>query len=149
MRISGRSWPVVCIDIPVTYDIGFPGWPEPNLDSVPGLGRQFKKRGLAPAPFFIFSVVGQGYRPKTFRYEKKAAAEKDERPVGGPAARAWGWRVDVIRNWFGVPLAPLRSRAAVQKKDRSKQHGSVSLAPEADPTSNYNCDIASRCLMRR
>jgi hypothetical protein len=59
MCISGHSWPVVCIYIELTYDIGFPGWPEPNLDSVPGLGRQFKKGGLAPAPFFIFTVVWQ------------------------------------------------------------------------------------------
>jgi hypothetical protein len=36
-----------------TYKIGFPGWPEPNLDSVAGFGASITKRGLAPAPFFI------------------------------------------------------------------------------------------------
>jgi len=35
------------------HKIGFPGWPEPILDSVTGLGRQLRRRGLAPAPFFI------------------------------------------------------------------------------------------------
>ena len=36
-----------------TYKIGFPGWPEPILDSVTGFGASITKRGLAPAPFFI------------------------------------------------------------------------------------------------
>jgi hypothetical protein len=36
-----------------TYKIGFPGWPEPILDSVTGFGVSITKRGLAPAPFFI------------------------------------------------------------------------------------------------
>src|SRR6266478_645441 len=34
--------------------IGFPGWPDPNLDWVSGFGGSvLTKRGLAPAPFFI------------------------------------------------------------------------------------------------
>jgi hypothetical protein len=37
-----------------TYKIGFPGWPELILDSVTGFGASITKRGLAPAPFFIF-----------------------------------------------------------------------------------------------
>ena len=37
--------------------------------------------------------------------------KKNERPVGGPAARAWGWRI-VIRSQFGFPAALLRSHAA-------------------------------------
>ena len=37
----------------VTQKIGFPGWPEPILDSVTGFGASITKRGLAPAPFFI------------------------------------------------------------------------------------------------
>jgi hypothetical protein len=36
--------------------IGFPGWPDPNLDSVSGFGASIQKRGLAPAPFFIFGL---------------------------------------------------------------------------------------------
>jgi hypothetical protein len=37
--------------------IGFPGWPKPNLDWVSVLGGQFKrKRGLAPAPFFVLGL---------------------------------------------------------------------------------------------
>src|SRR6266404_5210829 len=39
-----------------TYKIGFPGWPEPILDSVTGFGASIKKRGLAPAPFSIFKA---------------------------------------------------------------------------------------------
>jgi hypothetical protein len=45
-----------------TYDIGFPGWPDPNLDSVPVFGGSVRLRGLAPAPFFISGgslVVGR------------------------------------------------------------------------------------------
>jgi hypothetical protein len=38
----------------VAYKIGFPGWPEPNLDWDSGLGGSvLRKRGLAPAPFFV------------------------------------------------------------------------------------------------
>jgi hypothetical protein len=40
----------------LTYKIGFPGWPEPNLDSVTGFGASITRRGLAPAPFFISSL---------------------------------------------------------------------------------------------
>ena len=35
----------------VTNEIGFPGWPEPILDSVTGLGRQLRKGGLHQPPF--------------------------------------------------------------------------------------------------
>src|SRR5260370_11952367 len=42
-----------------TYKIGFPGWPEPNLDSVTGFGASITRRGLAPAPFFISSLRQQ------------------------------------------------------------------------------------------
>ena len=34
-----------------TKKIGFPGWPEPILDSVTGLGRQLRKGGLHQPPF--------------------------------------------------------------------------------------------------
>ena len=40
-----------------TYKIGFPGWPEPILDSVTGFGASITKRGLAPAPFFISQLI--------------------------------------------------------------------------------------------
>ena len=40
-----------------TYKIGFPGWPEPILDSVTGFGASITKRGLAPAPFFISTAL--------------------------------------------------------------------------------------------
>src|ERR1700676_87635 len=36
------------------YKIGFPGWPDPNLDWDFGFGGSvIRKRGLAPAPFFV------------------------------------------------------------------------------------------------
>jgi hypothetical protein len=58
----------------VTYKIGFPGWPEPNLDSVTGFGASIAKRGLAPAPFFI---SGLGQRAVRF-------AQPMKRPFGSP-----------------------------------------------------------------
>jgi hypothetical protein len=33
--------------------IGFPGWPDPNLDSVSGFGASIQKGGLHQPPFFI------------------------------------------------------------------------------------------------
>jgi len=43
----------------VTYKIGFPGWPEPILDSVTGLGRQLQ-RGGSHQPPFSFLGLGNG-----------------------------------------------------------------------------------------
>ena len=117
----------------LTYKIGFPGWPESNLDSVTGFGASITRRGLAPAPFFISSVRQRTVRSATVRTNRgwpvlvasgprpplrpgiicvqrnrspastsgSACAwewccwplKKNERPVGAPAARAWGWRV--------------------------------------------------------
>ncbi len=49
-------WHTVC-SLPLATllkKIGFPGWPDPNLDWVSGFGGSvLTKRGLAPAPFFI------------------------------------------------------------------------------------------------
>src|SRR3984893_10369145 len=39
------------------YKIGFPGWPDPNLDWDFGFGGSvIRKRGLAPAPFFVLGL---------------------------------------------------------------------------------------------
>jgi hypothetical protein len=38
-----------------TYKIGFPGWPEPILDSVTGFGASIKKEGACTGPLFHFS----------------------------------------------------------------------------------------------
>jgi hypothetical protein len=39
------------------YKIGFPGWPNPNLDWDFGFGGSvIRKRGLAPAPFFVLGL---------------------------------------------------------------------------------------------
>src|SRR5690348_18450002 len=43
----------------VTEKIGFPGWPEPILDSVTGLGRQLRKGGLHQPPFSFSGVSSQ------------------------------------------------------------------------------------------
>jgi hypothetical protein len=39
---------------PANKNIGFPGWPEHNLDCVLVFGGSVDRRGLAPAPFFVF-----------------------------------------------------------------------------------------------
>src|SRR5439155_23695536 len=38
----------------VTYKIGFPGWPEPILDSVTGFGASIEKEGACTSPLFHF-----------------------------------------------------------------------------------------------
>jgi hypothetical protein len=57
--IAGIPFALFC----TTYKIGFPGWPEPNLDSVTGFGASIEKRGLAPAPFSI-SQADSGHTSK-------------------------------------------------------------------------------------
>jgi hypothetical protein len=37
-----------------TYKIGFPGWPEPILDSVTGFGASIAKKGACTSPLFHF-----------------------------------------------------------------------------------------------
>src|SRR3984893_14922937 len=55
----------------------------------------------------------------------KYCAQKSERPVGGPAARAWGWRETKSEVSSVLPVVMLRSRAAV------RHTGAVSTTPEA------------------
>jgi len=52
-----RCWHTVCslVHNVVSKKIGFPGWPEPNLDWVLVLGGQFKERGGLHQPPFSFS----------------------------------------------------------------------------------------------
>jgi hypothetical protein len=38
----------------LTYKIGFPGWPEPILDSVTGFGASIAKKGACTSPLFHF-----------------------------------------------------------------------------------------------
>jgi hypothetical protein len=51
--IAAPCWHAVCTNAGQQNKIGFPGWPEPNLDWSSGFGGSVQKRGLAPAPFFI------------------------------------------------------------------------------------------------
>jgi hypothetical protein len=87
-----------------TYKIGFPGWPEPNLDSVTGFGASIEKKGACTSPLFYFPrpfrakpqvVVSQKCPRVALVRETRAffVTQKSERPLGGTAARAWGWRV--------------------------------------------------------
>ncbi len=54
----------------LTHKIGFPGWPEPILDSVTGFGASIAKRGLAPAPFFISRLRQRTSRPSISCYHR-------------------------------------------------------------------------------
>ena len=52
----------------VAYKIGFPGWPEPNLDWVFGFGGSvLRRRGLAPAPFFVLGDFCPGWLVRSSR----------------------------------------------------------------------------------
>src|SRR5260370_5623269 len=75
----------------VTYKIGFPGWPEPNLDSVTGFGASITKRGLAPAPFFISSVRQRTVRLATVRTNRgwPVLAASGPRPPSAQASSAF------------------------------------------------------------
>src|SRR5258708_15919323 len=48
-----RSWHTTCILVQQLKNIGFPGWPEHNLDCVLVLGGQLTK-GACTGPLFIF-----------------------------------------------------------------------------------------------
>jgi hypothetical protein len=61
-----ECWHPVCSTYANNTKIGFPGWPKPNLDWVFGFGGQFRKRGLAPAPFFIFRWLAEAFPASEF-----------------------------------------------------------------------------------
>src|ERR1700730_2607563 len=111
-----RSWHNTCSSLGNFKKIGFPGWPDRTSTRFPVLGRQFKK-GACTSPLFLFSLRNRSSfslfacPPTNFMYNKrrlwtvvsfdlapshgpqaKNGSQKGERPVGGPAARAWGWR---------------------------------------------------------
>src|SRR5215467_13889173 len=112
--VNGSGWQLTCSFI-FHYKIGFPGWPEPILDSVTGLGRQLNEEGGLHRPPFSFPKLSTSpagsYRPDlktdirrthrpannlslapslTVDCRPSTVSQKNERPVGGPAARAWG-----------------------------------------------------------
>ena len=75
----------------LTYKIGFPGWPESNLDSVTGFGASITRRGLAPAPFFISSVPQRTVRSATVRTNRgwPVLAASGPRPPSAQASSAF------------------------------------------------------------
>jgi hypothetical protein len=147
-----------------TYKIGFPGWPEPILDSVTGFGASITKEGACTGPLFHFRrrlchrprnaswavlielvdiwsfpriVLGLFARAlphraiaKPFRNRvcaepcdvRSLESQKNKRPVGGPAARAWGMEGTVIRSPFGSSgrSAALASSRTTHRSKRSQ-----------------------------
>jgi hypothetical protein len=99
-----------------THKIGFPGWPEPNLDSVTGFGASIEIKGACTSPLFHFRSRFVRPRPATFesvvgpRLPRVAPVsmagaffvpKKSERPLGGAAARAWGMEGTVTLSQLG------------------------------------------------
>jgi hypothetical protein len=142
-----------------TYKIGFPGWPELILDSVTGFGASITKRGLAPAPFFIFQPESLFPSNSTFaqrvhvRFKacvvsagslvgerltvrKKMSGRWGERPLGR------GMEGTVIRSQF---RRSGRSAALASSKTthRSKQVTTVVILQKAQTTSDYSRSVPS------
>src|SRR5882724_9139715 len=139
----------------VTYKIGFPGWPEPILDSVTGFGASIKNKGACTSPLFYFQasfsfpiviprestmsshpgqILASRFLPESIAYQK------NERPLGGAAARAWGWRVLQSEVSPDVPVVPLRSRAAGRHTGANRsQPLSYSRKPSQLPTTCSVC----------
>jgi hypothetical protein len=51
------GWHNTCSSLGNFKKIGFPGWPDPNLDSVSGFGASIQKGGLHQPPFFISGAL--------------------------------------------------------------------------------------------
>jgi len=63
-----HRWHMVCSFSGQHKKIGFPGWPEPNLDSVSGFGVSIRNKGACTSPLFHFAAgfsdpVGAGLQP--------------------------------------------------------------------------------------
>src|SRR3979490_541779 len=82
---------------------------------LPVLGRQLRKGGLHqppflfPKPVFPSQPVAPRESTKSSRpllpdpFQDPGVHQKNERPLGGAAARAWGWRVLQSEVSSGVP----------------------------------------------
>jgi hypothetical protein len=114
-----RRWHTVCSLLGNLKRLASRGGRNRTSTRCPVLGRQLGIRGLAPAPFFnlcgvfprvchrsgfvvVLLDVGEGLGPPFFLSPTSQqwrivtgliAPKKSERPLGGAAARAWGWRV--------------------------------------------------------
>ena len=60
LRIDENSWHPVCTHSH-NEKIGFPGWPEPILDSVTGFGASIEKEGACTSPLFHFQFNHSAY----------------------------------------------------------------------------------------
>ena len=181
MEALALAWHTTCSSLCNIKEIGFPGWPDPNLDSVSGFWGVNYKKGACTSPLFhLVPHSANRISPPAAgvsvpRLNNQAAADqtltwpdntfnfialgssnllcshgfcgfvkpkKDERPVGGPAARAWGWRETQSEVSSVLPAVLLRSRAAV------RQTGAVSTTPQAATNSRSQLRLCSRHLCR-
>jgi hypothetical protein len=127
---------------PANKKIGFPGWPEPILDSVTGFGASIAKRGLAPAPFFIskphFYGSSDGVdanesfsRDRRFVLQvKKVSGRWGDRPLGR------GMEGTVIRSQFGLS-GRSAALASSRTTHRSRQVTTVAILQKDRTTSDY------------
>jgi hypothetical protein len=143
-----------------TYKIGFPGWPEPILDSVTGFGASITKRGLAPAPFFISRPIYPSFSLKPaptsillcansgfvgngcLRCAKKMSGRWGERPLG----RGDGGYCNPELVRFFWPFRCARE----QQDDTQEQTGyNRSVTPEKPNHSRLLGQFASDGIFRR
>ena len=149
-----------------TYKIGFPGWPEPILDSVTGFGASIRKRGLAPAPFSIskasFSVpagiCSSAHRGAPTRMlpfaliiwmiaadkggSKKMSGRWGDRPLG----RGDGGYCNQKSLWAFWPFRCARE----QQDDTQEQTGHYRCnTPEHPATSDYSASLLPTPTFRR
>ena len=123
---------------------------------LPVLGRQLRKRGLAPAPFSISKAsfaVSTSRSPRTQQefpplanpcmrmLSGSNAYQKNERPLGGAAARAWGWR-ETQSEGSAVPIV-YAALASSRTTHRSKQVTTVVILQKTLITSDYLFSLCS------
>jgi hypothetical protein len=78
----GRVLAQLLLSSVATYKIGFPGWPDPNLDSVPVFWGVSSKKGACTSPLFHFGLVLRGGWPVREFASRECVIEVV--PFGGP-----------------------------------------------------------------
>lgn len=135
--------------------IGFPGWPDPNLDSVSGFGASIIKRGLAPAPFLLFpgSFLSP---PATINHPVTGFVKLLPRPRAQPLGAKkmsgrWGDR-PLGRGDGGKRNPKLAHFFQSLCCAREQQYGTQEqFQPprKPRPTPDYNCNIAPQLCTGR